>query len=483
MVAGRRKQQPGSSGAAVAAAPEKESAKVRRAEKKQRSKGKEKEKEVRKEDGGKEAAKEKEKEKQKGKKKEAREDGGKEKVAAKEKQGKEAAEAAKSVTQQFFKIFFPDQSGERLKIPAAFYQQLKEQPTGLVSLKGPSGNTWKAELTSDSEGWFFGQGWKEFVMDHSVKYGHVLVFTYDGLSRFSVTVFGALGIVHLPALVAKPSNDVVIKIEDDEEAIQDDEEATQDGEEAIHVDMDEGGTSETSILPPVDGNGIAGKRTRGVNDIIADVNASKRHSSVAKKAEKKRPETISRTSKDASTIINTEKDTPFSLLDESMAFNKTQVREKSMPKIGKFIVKRTRQPVVISQRRPVTQEEKDLALRRAMEFKSKNPFTVQTMMESYVYVGFFMNITCEFVRESLPRTSKKMTLWDPLGKPWEVNYVYYSDRSVASFSGGWGKFSLGNNLEKFDVCVFELFKEDNIKVHIYRVVPEITPLLRASSKG
>ncbi|CAN6362561.1 unnamed protein product [Urochloa humidicola] len=498
MVAGRKKQQ-GSSGA-VAAAPEKESGKGKgrkedgkgREKEKQRSRGEEKEvrreagkeaaakenqkqKQVRRE-AGKEAARENQKqkevgegakEKEKQKQKAAREDG-KEKLAAKEKQGKEEAAAAKSATMQFFKIFFPEQSGERLKIPAAFYQHLKEQPTGLVSLKGPSGNSWEAVLTSDSEGWFFGQGWKEFVTDHSVKQGHFLVFTYDGLSQFSVIVFGALGIVDSPALVAKPTNDVVIKIEDDEEE--------------IHVDMDEDGTSETSILPPVDGNGITGKRTRGVNDIIADVNAPKRHSSVSKKADKKRPEAIARTSKDASTMINTEKDTPFSLLDESMAFNKTRVREKSMPKLGKFIVKRARQPVVISQRRPVTQEEKDLALRRAKEFKSKNPFAVQTMMESYVYVGFFMNITCEFVRESLPQTSKKMTLWDPLGKSWEVNYVYYSDRSVASFSGGWGKFSLGNNLEKFDVCVFELFKEDNIKVHIYRVVPEITPLLRASSR-
>ena len=54
------------------------------------------------------------------------------------------------------------------------------------------------------------------------------------------------------------------------------------------------------------------------------------------------------------------------------------------------IVRRARQPVVISQRRPVTQEEKDLALKRAKKFKSENPFSVQTMMESYVYVGFFM---------------------------------------------------------------------------------------------
>ncbi|PAN41645.1 hypothetical protein PAHAL_8G058900 [Panicum hallii] len=464
MVAGRKKQQ-GSRGAA--ATPEKESGKGK--EKAAREDGKEraKEKEVtgasKKAAKGKEPAKEKQK--QKGKQKEAREDG-KETAKAKQQQQEEAA-AAKSAGQQFFKIFFPNQSGERLKIPASFHRHLKEQPTGLVSLKGPSGNTWQAVLTSDSEGLCFGQGWKEFVTDHSVKQGHFLVFTYDGLSKFSVTVFGSLGVVDPPALVAKPTNDVVIKIEDDEE---------------VQGDMDAGGTSDTSILPPEEGNGITRKRTRGVNDLLEGGNASKRHSSVAKNAEKKRPEAIPRTSKDASTVNNTEKGTPFSLLDESMAFNKTQIREKNMPKLGKFIVRRARQPVVISQRRPVTQEEKDLALRRAKEFKSKNPFAVQTMMESYVYVGFFMNITCEFVRESLPRTSKKMTLWDPLGKPWEVNYVYYSDRSVASFSGGWGKFALGNNLEKFDVCVFELFKEDNIKVHIYRVVPEITPLLRASSK-
>jgi len=501
MVAGRKKQQ-GSSGAA--ATPEKESGKGKGKAAREDGKERAKEKEVtgasKKAKKGKEPAKEKQKE--------ARGDGKKGRAKAKQQQEKEAA-AAKSAGQQFFKIFFSNQSGQRLKIPASFHQHLKEQPTGLVSLKGPSGNTWQAVLTSDSEGLFFGQGWKEFVMDHSVKQGHFLVFTYDGLSQFSVTVFGSLGVVDPPALIAKPTNDVVIRIEDDEE---------------VQGDMDVGGTSDTSVLPPKEGNGKTRKRTRGVNDLseggnaskrhssvaknaekkkpeaktrkrtrgVNDLskggNASKRHSSVAKNAEKKRPEAIPRTSKDrrtskdASTIDNTEKGTPFRLLDESTAFNKTQVREKNMPKLGKFIVRRARQPVVISQRRPVTQEEKDLALKRAKEFKSENPFAVQTMMESYVYVGFFMNITCEFVRESLPRTSKKMTLWDPLGKPWEVNYVYYSGRSVASFSGGWGKFALGNNLEKFYVCVFELFKEDNIRVHIYRVVSEITPLLRASSK-
>jgi hypothetical protein len=111
MVAGRKKQQ-GSRGAA--ATPEKESGKGK--EKAAREDGKEraKEKEVtgasKKAAKGKEPAKEKQK--QKGKQKEAREDG-KETAKAKQQQQEEAA-AAKSAGQQFFKIFFPNQSGERL---------------------------------------------------------------------------------------------------------------------------------------------------------------------------------------------------------------------------------------------------------------------------------------------------------------------------------------------------------------------------------
>jgi hypothetical protein len=70
-----------------------------------------------------------------------------------------------------------------------------------------------------------------------------------------------------------------------------------------------------------------------------------------------------------------------------------------------------------------------------------------------------------------------MILWDPQGKSWRVNYICYNECSVAAFCKGWGKFSVVNNLEKFDVCVFELFKEENFKVHIYRVVPESTLLI------
>ena len=49
-----------------------------------------------------------------------------------------------------------------------------------------------------------------------------------------------------------------------------------------------------------------------------------------------------------------------------------------------------RQLKVISQRPVITEEQKNQALQRAKQFKSKNPFGLQIMKESYVYVGFFL---------------------------------------------------------------------------------------------
>lgn len=47
-------------------------------------------------------------------------------------------------------------------------------------------------------------------------------------------------------------------------------------------------------------------------------------------------------------------------------------------------------PSLSSQRRPVTKEEVDKALCKAKSFKSKNPFFLIVMQDSYVYSTFFM---------------------------------------------------------------------------------------------
>uniref|UniRef100_A0A0E0MDJ2 TF-B3 domain-containing protein n=1 Tax=Oryza punctata TaxID=4537 RepID=A0A0E0MDJ2_ORYPU len=364
----------------------------------------------------------------------------------------------------FFRVLLTLESLERMKIPSSFNQYFQNQPLGMVSLVDRSGNTWSAELTSDSEGFFFVHGWKEFVKDNSIQCGQFLVFTYDKQSQFSVTVFDPSGIDKISAFSSHPSKNVIIKTESDEGG------------------MVTAAITTEKMAPAKEYNGITGKRTRDVDCLMKDRVVCKKSSEAndCENSRRKRAGVTASKSKATSTSYNSTRGSSCSMSDEDNSSSQPPRQPLLMRLLSgevsrRGISKGQRQLTVISQRRSVTEAEKDHALQKAGEFKSKNPFAVQIMMESYVHVGFFMNMPCEFVRECLPRTSKRITLWDPQGMAWEVNYVYYSDRSVGSFSGGWGKFAVGNNLEKFDVCVFELVEQDNIKVYIYRVIPEITP--------
>lgn len=81
-----------------------------------------------------------------------------------------------------------------------------------------------------------------------------------------------------------------------------------------------------------------------------------------------------------------------------------------------------------------------------------------------------------FRSKYLPSTACDMTLHGPSGKPWPVRYI--STPLYGGLSGGWIKFTLHHNIEVGDVCVFELIKEKELKVHIFRVLQEIVPLKR-----
>uniref|UniRef100_A0A8R7PII9 TF-B3 domain-containing protein n=1 Tax=Triticum urartu TaxID=4572 RepID=A0A8R7PII9_TRIUA len=77
----------------------------------------------------------------------------------------------------------------------------------------------------------------------------------------------------------------------------------------------------------------------------------------------------------------------------------------------------------------------------------------------------------------LPKDSRTMTLWDPQAKPWKVWYKYTGGECPhAVLSVGWGALAMENNLEKWDMCVFELLDQEyNIKLHVHKVFLMITP--------
>ncbi|MQM13854.1 hypothetical protein Taro_046780 [Colocasia esculenta] len=93
----------------------------------------------------------------------------------------------------------------------------------------------------------------------------------------------------------------------------------------------------------------------------------------------------------------------------------------------------------------------------------------------YIYSCFAQRVPTSFSRQHLS-DNKKMTFWDPTGKPWPVNYISCNGRHF--FSGGWRNFALANFLEQDDACVLELIGPNEFRAHVFRVVEEIMPLIR-----
>ncbi|GLJ36278.1 hypothetical protein SUGI_0728350 [Cryptomeria japonica] len=140
----------------------------------------------------------------------------------------------------------------------------------------------------------------------------------------------------------------------------------------------------------------------------------------------------------------------------------------------------------VSCRRHVSEAERNKALKAANSFTSDKPFSLIIMKPSQVYQGFWLGISkaCR-ANLQLPTTKKiEVTLVDPNHKEWSVQYLGNDNPGM---SGGWKSFSLANNLEEGDICVFE--RVDNninkfkLAVHIFRVVNTCTPYKRMEGTG
>lgn len=82
-------------------------------------------------------------------------------------------------------------------IPPAFIDILEKPLPDEVSLLDEIGRSWFVDTeTEDTEERLrvvLKQGWELFAEDQSLEFGDFLVFTYDGRSRFSVTIFAKDG--------------------------------------------------------------------------------------------------------------------------------------------------------------------------------------------------------------------------------------------------------------------------------------------------
>ncbi|OMO84152.1 hypothetical protein COLO4_22193 [Corchorus olitorius] len=92
---------------------------------------------------------------------------------------------------QFFK-FMVGGFRDSLRIPRSNF---RENLSGTIRLRGPSGFIWTVELERESDHVLLHKGWDKFVKDHNLANCDMLVFRYDMNSTFNVTIFNSSGCV------------------------------------------------------------------------------------------------------------------------------------------------------------------------------------------------------------------------------------------------------------------------------------------------
>uniref|UniRef100_M1DXS3 DNA binding n=1 Tax=Solanum tuberosum TaxID=4113 RepID=M1DXS3_SOLTU len=95
----------------------------------------------------------------------------------------------------FFKVFNPEISAKRMKIPTGYTNYKNEKLPRKVSLRDRYGNMWPIRVTKQGRDIYFKYGWEKFIEDNNMEFADFLIFDYDGKGTFDFKLLGINGCV------------------------------------------------------------------------------------------------------------------------------------------------------------------------------------------------------------------------------------------------------------------------------------------------
>ncbi|XP_039121995.1 B3 domain-containing protein Os01g0723500-like [Dioscorea cayenensis subsp. rotundata] len=309
----------------------------------------------------------------------------------------------------FFKVLIGDFS-QSLRIPVEFLKHISTATSKIVTLKGPSGRCWNAELSKRSKGTFLCGGWAEFAEDHALREYEFLVFRYDGDFCFTVKIFGVNACEREDLFkVIQRKRRKLCEVKD----------------RHVESSLDVGGVLHSQVLK---------KEVQNSNASMLGPDAD-------------RGNCLERSESVKNVKIKSEyDDPPVELI-------------ASPKKIYKRSCSRKRHLVI--------HEERSVAQEAANSFTSNFPFTTVKICPSHIAKPFPMRLPHAFSHTHLPRKNSVLIIRDPNMKSWEVTHIP-REGGRDSLSAGWHNFCHGNDLKLGDICVFELVKPCQLNAHIFR---------------
>ncbi|XP_021896518.1 B3 domain-containing protein REM16-like isoform X1 [Carica papaya] len=331
----------------------------------------------------------------------------------------------------------------QLPMPEKFATNFKKKLPEIVTLKGPSGDTWNVGLTEKDDALFFDHGWENFVKDHFLEENDFLVFKYNGVTHFDVLIFDG------QSMCEKASSYFVRKCGHGEH------------ESGYNIKTKMPLSSVDIIHTPSAVEGTPRKATNIQNDTPP-----------------REPIILGASNKRMRSGNNSVRD----------PYNRQRGRHESddfledveiKPDIANLSLSRKLcdSPEFLSKRRPVTEDEKRNALHLAEAATTDEGFFV-VMRPTCVYKKFFMSIPSSWVIRNLSLENQDVILRTN-GNMWYARFSCYKPRHSGGLLAGWKKFVLDNHLDEFDVCVFEPVRLGSnpivLDVRIFRVVQAAIP--------
>ncbi|KAF5739422.1 transcriptional factor B3 family protein [Tripterygium wilfordii] len=429
-----------------------------------------------------------------------------------------------------FSQFLRGDFHQRLAIPEYFTRNLKRKLPERVTLKGPSGISWNVDLMTSDNVMFFSRGWKDFVTDHVLEDGDVLIFKLNADLSFDVLMFDGRSLCekaksyfvqkcghekqtsgcHKEGKVGGSSTEVVIPLPGDvigdnplQKSISDDGDAIPFGRPFVPKDVGaiplahpfvsqatckeslkqcqtKRKTPESSnVLDHSPVSGVGSSRKKSINDDFDDIPIGRSivPQAFLKKSMKER-------------VFSKPRSSRWSMRTRGLSLLEREARSNAGAAITPIVIDVDAPHTSISKkaryskqyesnRRPVTEEEKKNALWLAEAALTSEGFMV-AMKPTHVYKRYFMTIPSVWIKKhlSLEHQDVILRIKDNI---WHTKFSYIKARGFGGLDRGWKNFAIDNNLEEFDVCVFERGSDMNdctlFDVNIFRVVQEVRPLV------
>ncbi|MBA0555018.1 hypothetical protein Golob_014085 [Gossypium lobatum] len=431
-----------------------------------------------------------------------------------------------SANSNFSAFFFLNFLNLLQPLPKRFVSLYGDDLSNTVIVKAPTGPEWKVELMKCGGEIWLANGWKDFADYFSLKYGNLLIFRYEGHSRFYVFMIFDQTTFEIEYPNGIDNHDVELQIPDVEEVGSEDvveivnnaspsrkstektrssprkrtrmqgatnakkwefRMSSRDGSK-MGPEQAGGGTSAAQRSSASSANHFGSEKPFFVVNIQpsyitafhAGPEISFRVTIFRNPEDSNDRHTSTRGSKighgrhkrelNARSQIEYDHSSEDEMIRYSMRNKGSQVpRRKIKTRDGKF--DEAMQNKTSAQRAIQRLPSKGTAIARALErvskLRSAHPLFKVIITTNFLQRGF-LSIPERFCDEHMEQIPEDVTL-KYKHKSWRVRMIICSDRA-GRFSVGWRAFVQGNKLKVGDVCVFKMIKKTNIvfEVSIFR---------------